>query len=89
MTPTPICARCVRSKRDPRSLFCGPCLETVMERDRFVEHEVRDLLRAAKALLRHYPEGIFDGSSGDPGPTLMVRLRKAVRAFPSPRRRRR
>ena len=35
----------------------------------------------AGAFLEHYPADIFDGSSGDPGPTFIVALRSALAAL--------
>jgi len=37
------------------------------------------LVRIAELLLaRAYPEDVFDGSSGDPGPVFVVKLREAL-----------
>lgn len=43
------------------------------------------LVFVAQTLLdRHWPADVFDGSSGDPGPVFVARLRDALSARPAP-----
>jgi hypothetical protein len=71
--------RCLEHKAIPQFNFngqtgeeCGACIQ-----ERHLGFN--DFVVILHQFLTHYPEDIFDGSSGDPGPHFVVKLREALK----------
>jgi hypothetical protein len=69
----------LNSSHDRKQITCQECLEALAEITDEVVAPLHDWDGLMSILDEHYPADVFDGSSGDTGPRIIVLLREVDR----------